>query len=81
MYESLGITRTTNLSQFGQSPNEAIKEHHEYYQRLSLVSIVMRSGSNGGKWEREKYFEGLTVVSLVTCIESCAVRGMVGVGD
>jgi len=27
--------------------------------------------------EREHYFEGVTVVSLVMCIESCAVGGMV----
>jgi hypothetical protein len=27
--ESLGITRRTNQSQFGQGPKESIKEHYE----------------------------------------------------
>jgi hypothetical protein len=35
----------------------------------------------GGKGEREQYFEGLTVGSLVMSIESCAVGGMVGGGE
>jgi len=35
---------------------EAIEEHYELYQRLTLVSIVMLSGRNGGKREREQDF-------------------------
>jgi predicted branched-subunit amino acid permease len=41
----------------------------------------MLSGRNGGKGEREQYFEGVTVVSLVMWIEPCAVGGMVGGGN
>jgi len=41
----------------------------------------MWSDRNGGKGERKQYVEGLTVVSLVMCIESCAVDGMAGGGD
>jgi hypothetical protein len=44
----------------------------------TLVSMVMLSGRNGGDGEREQYFEGATIVSLVTCIESCETGGMVG---
>lgn len=62
--ESLGINQTTNLSQYGQCPKEAIQEHYEQYQQLTSVSIVMFSGTNGGKGEREQYFERVTVVSL-----------------
>jgi hypothetical protein len=40
----------------------------------------MMSGTNGGKGEREEYFEGVTLVFLVTCIEACAIGGMVGGG-
>jgi len=38
-------------------------------------------GRNGGKGERRQYLEGVTVICLVMCIESCAVGEMVGGGN
>jgi hypothetical protein len=73
MYESLGITRTTNLSHCEQYPKEAINKHYELYQRLALVSRIVRNDRNGVKGECEQYIEGTTVVSLVMCTESCAI--------
>jgi len=41
----------------------------------------MLSRRNGRKGEHEQYFEGGTVVSLVMCIQSCAVGRMVEGGN
>jgi hypothetical protein len=47
-YESLGITRTTKQSQYGQCPNESIEERYEYNKWLTFIWKVIWRGRNGG---------------------------------